>query len=602
MNFKSVENKSLLFGIINKITRKKFNVMINDEFNDVMNDIMTHALTQCGKKNAKITNEEHLTNLNKKCIDEAIKYIGNNISYFPKLQPSGEDIQPPENKLPLPNQNIHKNTDDMFNQMQNDRGNNFNRMQQINFQQPTQINGQPTADQALMLALEQRKKDTPYVNNSTHPDTSDSQGPNGQINNGGTLMNMLLQTPVAIQRPELIPALIKEIMQMSHLVDLMNKDPIAFQQQVTNPQFLQMMVTQIQNKSDPKMKPMSLNDTDDRQQIPPMPPNGGDPTNVIDYTKMIPMYKTQELDVNQMNIHIPPSEQLVNNVLPNLDDIHLINYDLSLDFRNDLENVTKNQYAMKFTQFGNISKVELSSCIIPENDMLMNEPYIFLKIEELGGRCYTSNHEVTFGKLILHENKNGYLHYVPDRESCIQSFSQPTLFNKFTVSFINFNGKYINLKEISIKKTFKLRKSNKIKFFTLYKHKLSRGEIIEVHIYQNQEIEMYEIQVEEVVDDYNFIVDNCFEKLSDHICILRQSVNCSFRFKLHEINWNLLTKRNVKNAQLIKLSQLINDRRKETLKTIGDDRDIINYVKSKEPGLVGFAPTKHPLPQFGGGT
>lgn len=625
-NFKSPRNKSMLLGIVDEVIRQKFQITLNEEFGHIFDDIMDYTYSRFGKKPKELTNEVYLKNVNKICMDEAIKYISDNIVYFPKITnaqrnnktmvisdetPTRQSISDYSNqpgfKIPIPEnlpvvpyngsyngpqQNLFKGTDDLLKQMQFDRNGSFNQMpNQINFQLPNQNK----TEDALMLAIEQRKKDFPSMNTPDYkPPSPDTPIPtNVNMSGNSTLMSILLKTPIAVQNPNIVPSLINEIMQMQHLVDLMNKDPVAFQQQVTNSGFLQMIITQIKNKSDPKMKPMSLNETDNTTLgtigTPGSIINSSDVNSVnSDFAKMVGLYRSGEMgtsnpDTSQMDFHIPPSEQLVNNVLPNLDQIYLINYELSLDFRTDLENTdnNKSQYSLKFIKFGNISKVKLLSCVIPENDLLMNEPYIYIKIEELGGRCYTSNHDITLGKLILSENKNGYLHYVPDKNSCVQNFSQPTSLQKFTISFLNFNGKYINLKEISIMKSLKLKKQNKLKFITLYKHKLSKGETIDIHIYRAREIDSYEVQVETIIDDNTFMVDNVFETLSEHMVILRHSINCSFTFKLYEINWNLLTKKNLQNAQLIRLSQLIDDRRREVLNPPIDDTEIIKYTKSR---------------------
>jgi len=594
-----------MIRVIDEVIRKNLQVSLNKDFIRIFMTIMDSVYSRFWKKSKNMTPEEHLRNLNERCVDEAIKYVSANVGHFPKIDTGL--IRNDEQQL-----NLFKGTDSLLNQMQYDRGGGG---QQLNFQQPQQSNGQLgfqlpqqsngqqinfqmpmqpaeqlTPDQLMMIALEQRKKDFPSMN---YPKGSQpTNGPNGGFNGavgatvgggscGNLLMNTILQTNVAIQNPSIVPHLINEIMQMQHLVDLMNSNPNEFQHQISDPNFLQMIMTQIRNKNDPKMKPMNLNSTPS--------PNLGDPTLLpqtgetgsvnSDYAKMISMYKGDG-DVNQLNFHIPPSDQLVNNTLPDLDQIHLIDYDLSLDFRTDLEtNSTTSKYPLKFTKYGNISKIELTSCLIPETDVLINEPYIYVKIEELGGRCFTSNHDNTFGKLVLSDRQNGYLRYVPDRGSCVQYFSQPSTFQKFTVSFLNYSGKYINLKEISVSKQLKMKKDNKIKFVTQYKHKLSQGETIDLHIYHKSEIESYEIQVESIIDENTFIVDNVFEKLSEKMVILRHDVNCSFIFRLSEINWNLLTKRNIQNAQLIRLSQLVNERRQEVLTS--DNGDIIRHAQTQ---------------------
>jgi len=624
LNFKSKPNKDILLSIIDEIIRAKYQISLNDSFVSIFNDIMDFVHSRFGKKSPEISAENHLKNINKICMDEAIKYIGAHVTYFPKVINSQKNnksniikepslpvassvpigapistptISPVSSMIPYQEstQNLFKRTDDSLNQMQFDRNN----QSFTNFQ--TQPQPQGNTDQALTLALDQRRKDYGFMNYNK-PDTQMGGGPNGpsgsNSSGGPNLLNILLQTSIAMQNPTILPNIISEINQMPHLVDLMSKDPSQFQAQVTNPNFLEMLVNQIKNKSDPRMKPMNLRD--EVALDVPLITNGETGSVNSEYNKLVSMYQNGSgLDMtttnnpmnnpmnsnnsNLLNHFIPPSEQLVNNTLPDLSQIHLIDYDLSLDFRTDLESVSnaKNQYGLKFAKFGNVSKVELTSCLIPESDFLMNEPYIYVKVEELGGRCYTSNHDNTFGKLILSENKNGYLHYVPDRGSCIQNFSQPVSFQKFTISFLNYNGKYISLKEISVTKSLKLKKTNKLKFITQYRHKLSVGDTIDIHIYRESEIDSYEVQVDSIIDDNTFTVDNVFETLTEHIVILRHTVNCSFKFKLYEINWNLLTKKNLQNAQLIRLSQLVTDRKKEALNFVCNDDEIVKYTQSQ---------------------
>lgn len=562
---------------------------------------------------------------------------------------SPTQTQPQNGPLPYPtqsssdpnniNQNLFKGTDDLLKQMQYDR-NNFgtahvnnpfgyannanpnpnmntdnNRANfasapdngRPNFASPADVPGQMPADQALAAVMNQRKQDFPSMVNPTYviPGQEKSMINNGNnIGNTGTpLMNIILQTPVAIQNPNMVPSIINEIHQMGHLMDLMNKDPGSFQRQITNPEFMGMIINQIKNKANDKMKPMSLNDI----QSATMENKDIQPINVdlsSELTKRMNIYQnggtvpdlSQNEFVNQLNKHIPPSDYLINNTLPDLDAVHLIDYDLFLDFRTDLENDTKNRYSMKFNKYGNVSKVKLNSCLIPVNDYLLSEPYIYIKIEELGGRCYTSNHDNVFGKLILSENRNGYLYYKPDEESCIQLFSQPMTFNKFTISFLNYMGKYLNLKEIIVKNTVKLKKLNRLKFVTQYKHQLVPAENIEIQIIRKHEIDSYNVPVFSIIDDYTFTVDNVFDVLTNDIKIMKNSVNCSLSFKLFEINWNLLINKTPQNAQLIKLSQLVTEKRKNK----NQHTEIIDHVKTKlasQPTLptTGLSPSQPPI-------
>ena len=350
---------------------------------------------------------------------------------------------------------------------------------------------------------------------------------------------------------------------------------------------------------------MDLNDTAGTQLVPRIEESSGsegDTTTTSDFLRRMSGYTGDDTvsmgtqgtlgaltshGDNQLTKYIPPSEQLVNHVLPDLETVYLIDYNLSLDFRHDLDNSAKNRYLLKFNKFGNVSKAKLISCMIPENDYLASEPYLYIKVEELGGRCYTSNHDATFGKMILSDNRQGYFHYRPDEESCQQIFAQPPSSQQFTVSFLNYQGRYINLREILISKQVRLKKQNKLKFITRYKHRLTPAEEIEIHIQRKGEIDSYQVNVDTILDDYTFTVDNVFEVLTDQIKVLKNSINCSLCFKLFEINWNLLTKRNMQNAQLIRLSELVSERRKEACKLPQPDTTVItDYVKAQLPSWV----------------
>jgi hypothetical protein len=628
--FKSDANKNMVIKIVDDVVRSKFQINLNEEFSRIFNDIMEYVHSRFGKKAQNLTDDEHLKNINKICIDESIKYISDNINFFPKIHNTHANnrvqvISESQALVPVQQQpeNLFRGTDDLLQQMQYDRGNftmsngngssqgggggadpysrpqqsmgadPYNR-QQANFSLPLEVPGQKTSEQLLAEAMESRRNEFPSMVTPQYKipgsEQAQQQPQQAQLGNA-SLMGMLLQTPFAIQNPTLVPAIANEIMQMQHLIDIMNKNPQGFQQQIRNPDFLQMIINQIKNKNNPKLKPMNLSDDPmaQAQAQAQAQANGTVPGDIsselmkrIDsYTNgSEPSMATGLNFENQLTKYIPPSEQLINNTLPNLDQVHLIDYTLSLDFRNDLDNTTKNRHTLRFHKYGNISKIKMLTCLIPENDYLASEPYIYIKIDELGGRCYTSNHDTVFGKLVLSENRGGYLYYKADDETCFQTFSQPRVFDKFTVSFLNYNGQYLNLKEIAITKTLKLKKQNKLKFITQYRHKLIEGEEIEIHIYRKTEIDSYNVHVSAVIDDHTFTVDNSFDVLTDKIKVLKNSINCCLSFKFYEINWNLLTNKNAQNAQLIRLAQLVSETKKDLPEYLAD-REIVESVKSQ---------------------
>jgi hypothetical protein len=523
-------------------------------------------------------------------------------------QLQSQQLQSQQNQFTQQGQNLFKNNDDLYKQMQYNPsqslgpGQQGHQSQQSPYQYPNDMNEAKLTDKSLNDIMEMRKRDFPGMAYKPPGGQGGQDGMSQGGNQGGggggggaggsLVMTAILNTQIAMQNPNLIPAMINEIMQMSHLVDMMNKNPQAFQQTIQAPGFLQMIVNQIKTKSDPKNKPMDFNETPaNGAGLPPAPEIPSDDPN-SEFQRRLNAYKTGGSEFtsgpgggglnfeNSLNKYIPPSEQLVNNTLPDLDVAHLIDYSLCLDFRNDLETTAKNRYLLKFHKYGNISKVKLNSCMIPENDYLAKEPYIYVKIEELGGRCYTSNHDCVFGKLVLCENRNGYLYYKPDEGSCMQVFSQPKVLDKFTLSILNYQGKYLNLREIIINKSLKLKKQNKLKFITEYKHKLTVDEEIEIHIYRKAEIDSYRVQVDSVLDDQTFTVNNEFEVLTDKIKVLKASVNCSLNFQLSEINWNLLTNKTAQNAQLITLSQLVTAKKPLSLE-MAMNKDLAETIKTQ---------------------
>lgn len=597
--FKSLENQQKIIKVIDNFVRQNLKVSLNKDFNErIFRDIYNFVYSKFGNNTSNISGEEHLNNLNRVCFDESIKYIKENISHFPKLQiptPSGQNALVP---FVDQNQNLFKNTNSLFTQSQNQ--NQMNSMMNPNFASHDTNN--PNTESALANLIAQRHQDAPRMTDPRIVQQNQNPNVNGQWNQGfgvsgsdgdPTLMKIVLQHPIAIQNPASVPYIINEIKSMPHLMDQMVKQPQLFYQQISQPHFIQMIFQQIKNKNDPNMKPMNMNmnmndkpaDSSDIPAPVQSPGQAHGPSQAMseaEFMKRIQGFNPgQGVLQNGMNIYIPPSQKLINNCLPDLDQVHLIDYQLSLDFRNDLETSSKNRYLVRFNQYGNVSKINLTSCLISENDYLASQPYIYIKIEELGGRCFTSNGDQVFGKLILVEKNNGYLHYRPDFDSCVQYFSQPQAFGKFTISFLNNSGKYLDLKEVVIKKSLKLKKQGKLKFITEYRHGLEAHDVVEIHIYRKREIDSYQVQVEDVIDEYTFTVENSFEVLTDKIKILKNKVECGLSFKFHEINWNLLTNRTIQNAQLIKLSELVKSSKKVPSHQKQGNQGIINHVNQR---------------------
>jgi hypothetical protein len=305
--------------------QRKYQITLNEAFTRVLNDMMSYIDTHHGKKPDGLAHEEHVKALNKKCLREAIKYISDNLIHFPKTK----------------GMNLYKSTDDLYQQRSMDRTysgipsqeprsqETRPRDSQPNFQLPLQLPGQLTPEQALQAALEQRQRDTPSMNTPSYqPPGTEGGLRGGKISPGSgqqfttTIMNILLQTPIALQSPDLVPGLINEITRTPHLMDLMGKDLTSFQQQITNPQFLQMMAIRVHDKNNDRMRPLDLTDKPPGTETP-MPPDG-----TMDLERL---KREREMvlqggggggggdgmigsNPNLMNQYIQPSEQLVNNM------------------------------------------------------------------------------------------------------------------------------------------------------------------------------------------------------------------------------------------------------------------------------------------------
>ena len=83
LKFKSDTNKSIVLKIIDEIAKTKYQIKLSDDFNQrIINDIMDFVFSRFGKKPQDLSENEYLKNINKICIDEAIKYIDQYIDRY----------------------------------------------------------------------------------------------------------------------------------------------------------------------------------------------------------------------------------------------------------------------------------------------------------------------------------------------------------------------------------------------------------------------------------------------------------------------------------------------------------------------------------------
>jgi hypothetical protein len=397
------------------------------------------------------------------------------------------------------------------------------------------------------------------------------QNGNNNITGTGTqtmnlnLASILTSIPKVNSNPSLIPALINKISSMNGLMELMQKDPNRFTFEISNPQFLDMIIMQINNESNSKSKPLDMNEsTINNNQI----------TNQIN--NQMPNQINNQMST-QINNQMPSQMQnknslteigqsLVNNVLPDLSEMQMINYTLSLDLINDLSEQKGNKYKLSFIKYGNISKLAINSVIMQRNDKILNEKFIYIKIDEFpNGKTLMANHESVFGKLIMYNYDDNYMYYKSDfnnTKSGYLDFTNSITLENLTVSFISSSGKKINPTEIStIKKTkLKIRNSDisQLKFITEFSHKLKQNDTIKLQHLKKNEIAEYFVEVQEVIDNNTFTIENCLpdeEAKLGNILIFSNS-NISFTFSLYEINWNF--NKSLQNAKFTPLGSVHN--------------------------------------------
>ena len=393
------------------------------------------------------------------------------------------------------------------------------------------------------------------------------------------LAKILSTIPIISSNPSIIPALINKIMSMPQMIEKLTTDQNQFRIEISNPSFLQMLITQINNDSNPKNRPMDLSeqaniDPNQQQQHIPLQLQLQNPMNNNNIQLLNQGQGQNNFGMTMTNV----AQSLLDNVLPTLTSLELMDYSVSLLYPNDLMEQKGFKYVFKFDKFANISKISLTSLVIEKNIIMQNEQCIYVKIDEFQGRCFMSNQQQVFGKMILVEENEKFLHYRMDYDTCMQVFSNPQIFEHLTISFIMKDGKMFDPTQININKKSKMKSRNELKIETKNKHGLLEGQQIKLQIIKKDEIDEYTVDVKTIENDNIFYIDNVSENDDKFtIRIFKVSFFISLSFKFYEINWNQITGKSIQSAQLTKLGQLITNN--NSVENV--DTPIINYIKSK---------------------
>jgi hypothetical protein len=235
----------------------------------------------------------------------------------------------------------------------------------------------------------------------------------------------------------------------------------------------------------------------------------------------------QDPEVNNANI------SNTYNTNGNITNVDISN--ISIDLRVDLLEKTDNQaYIFRLPENNkSIVTIELVSCIIGSNQSLLNEPYIFIGIQEVPG-SYQSKKQSLFGKLFIKKTLSNFIVYQP--ENCISSFiDTPMILNNITISFHHYNGNSINMENMIIKKIIKHTNRNELEITTKNAHYMGTDDEINIYIKNINGIKIYTCPIISTLSDTIFIIKDIGEHLDNRIEIQKKTVKCSLTFKIGRI-------------------------------------------------------------------
>ena len=379
-----------------------------------------------------------------------------------------------------------------------------------------------------------------------------SQNESETILDSGRWIKYLNSKPYLKDNPQLIPLIFKEIETNQRFVKQANEQPNELMKQLDANRWIEVLL----NKVTSTLK------SRETQQVPIQP----DIHSSRDLLDPIPIsYTTKDTGA-----HTPASVPILNqpqsqmaqeqsgNILPDIDTVHYIEYNMSMDMCNTGDQSRLNKFTVKFDKVSGISKICLKSFIVERNNQLEYEPYIYIKLGEFKGKCYISGTTESFGKLIVNKIDNRFIHYVPDTGTCIQIFKTPISLDTLTISFLNKQGKSINLKEIQLSEID--QENDVFSIYTKYNttHLKTYNEYT-LDIMSDTFMECSGLSPSEIKD--NTIV---FEGLQDiditksaKIKLYNDNIEASCVFTFSEINWPLIKTPTQEDKILINLNTLL---------------------------------------------
>jgi len=559
--FQAKENLEAISQIVYMMSKNNYGVELDGNFSQQLFKIMNNVFSQFGKKpKDNISDQAHLKNLNKLVIDDCLKYVaanqgtlknnssgglGNQLNGPNSHQPYGPNGNQPNG--PYGNQPNGPNG----NQPNGPYGNQPNGPNGPYGNQPNGPNG-PYGNQP----------NGPYGNQPYDPYGSFSNQPNGPNGPNGPFSNQPYGSngnqpfgpngnqPFGPNGPQPIPA---QLESQNTKVQSDSGDLVK-------------MVDRLAHERGYNL-PQDMIATPRPDFTMPTEPHGTDPNLVLEKLKQERLYgiNSGSLNLNELmgtQKKSDPLDQLVSaqeqskqkpdttqdasseylrrleaingrNDAPQQNTSNLAYQEdfLSLDLRQDLVDIHgEGGYGLDFSNFPNIIRIELVSCMINAHELIEQEPYIYFDIEEIDGNYALSNNIKVFGKLFPEKKVGNFIEFRP--EKCIKVWTTPVQFNQLTISLRKFNQKQIPLHTLSIKKIIKQLSTNRLKIITKEPHYLSVDEMVNINTYEKNQKIVDTFPVLEVLDSHTFMIENSYDQISPNLSLDRRDIKCSLTFNL----------------------------------------------------------------------
>ena len=382
------------------------------------------------------------------------------------------------------------------------------------------------------------------------------------MNNDPTaIISKILRTRGLDAEPDALLYLLNEIKNNKGLLELYKKNPQEYAMKINDNRFLEMLF----NKYSAEKKDKERDKERDRER-------DKEHDKEHDYDDIKNTISDSRKDLawlldNKTNDNYVKTDSDQTNIFPDIDDIYMYMYDLTLNLTtdlaiDDLDGLNSGNFQLQFIQHGNISKIKINSFTIPYNDYIKSLPYIYVKIAEIKGRCFDSKKNSFFGKLILKSFDENYMIYVADYESCIQVFSNPIELNKFSLTFYDNKNQLINLQQIMLSEIDNDKQHLILR--TEYNHNLKQGETIVLYVIRDEHIEIHELNIKSILNDKDIVVDK-IKDITENVEMYRRYLPSNITFRLYELNYNLISGKDKNNIHIINLNNMVNKLKRKSI-------------------------------------